>query len=144
MPRLTPTADMKGGNMSTNHTSVQSYTLSKVFIPDGQFISPVMCLRYNLIVRRISFVPYSECVLKYLLYTMFISSIFYYCLMRMNVLFFFVWFFLLWRFKLVLSAGSLPFHHLIACMVSQREQLNNHIHWIKTMCATHVYVPQIS
>lgn len=69
--------------MSTNHTSIRSYILSKVFIPCGLFISPVMCLRYDLFV---SFVPYSECVIKYPLYTMF--NIFYYCLMRVNVFFF--------------------------------------------------------
>lgn len=124
MPRLTPTADMKGGNMSTNHTSIRSYTLSKVFIPGGRFISPVKCLRYYLFV---SFVPYTY----YTMFIIIVIVIFYYCQMRVNknsrvnVLF------SLWRFRLVLSAGSLPLHHLIACMVAaqQSNTLNsNHLH----------------
>lgn len=39
---------------------------------------------------------------------------FYYCLVRENVLF-------LWRFQSLLSAGSLPSHHFIACMVFSEE-----------------------
>lgn len=63
-------------------------------------------------------------VLNYIFYTLFITIFFYYCPVRVNVLF-------LWRFRSLLSAGSLPFQHFIACKVSQRMQRNYHKHWIQ-------------
>lgn len=64
---------MKGGNMSRNHTSIQSCSSSSKLRTYRLFIPPsALCLRYNLFIPKENlFVLFSLSVLSYMLYTVF-------------------------------------------------------------------------
>lgn len=93
---------MKGGNMSRNHTSIQSCSSSSKLLTYRLFIPPsALCLTYNLFIPKENlFVLFSLSVLSYMLYTVF-NAVFYY---RPKLCCF------LWTSQSLLSAGSLPFH----------------------------------